>query len=508
MNGRVIDQKHRDHVIGSAAVNDDDAWYEEPPARRGRPELATFLSFVWPGLGQVYAGRGVLALLFGLPIVVLAGLAIYLFLEDREAVAFRMFTPGVALGITGVIVAAGLWRLLSMLHANAASGGRRAWTARPLVVLLVLSVVVVAAHLGVARLTWSFHEEAGNIFTGRDPFVGEPVPTFVPEPGGSVDPGAPPPGSGDPGASPLPSGSFVPLPSQELPAETPLTGPPPSVAPDPVAPESDRLNVLITGLDSGPGRNHALTDTLIVVSVDRSSGDVAMVSFPRDIASFPLSDGRTYRGKINSLLTYARQHPDQFSEPPMKVLARETGHLLGLRVDYYAAIDLQGFERLIDTVGGVTVYNERDIDDPGGFDLAAGWHTLDGYTALHYVRTRKGAGDSDFTRAARQQQVLLALRSKLTDLSILPRLPDILDALAGTITTNYPPELLAETVELGRNVSDDGVRQYVLGPPYSWHPPTSQTGGSWELRLDLDRVAALSVELFGEDSRYALTGAP
>jgi LCP family protein required for cell wall assembly len=363
-------------------------------------------------------------------------------------------------------------------------------------VLTILSVVVVAAHVGVARLTWSVHEEAGNIFTSVDPFADEPLPS--PSPAVSLEPGA----------TPLPSASLAPVPSDDAPAETPLAEPPPSGAPGPEAPESDRLNILITGLDSAPGRTHQLTDTLIVVSVDRATHEVAMVSFPRDIASFPMFDGRTYRGKINSLLTYARQNPNAFPDAPMKTLARQTGYLLGIRVDYYAAIDLAGFERLIDTVGGVRVYNERDIDDPGGFDLSAGWHTLDGYTALHYVRTRKGPGDSDFTRAARQQQVLLALRSKLTDISMLPRLPEILNALAGTITTNYPPELLADTVDLGRNVSDDGVRQYVLGPPYSWHPPTNQTGGSWELRLDFDRVAQLSIDLFGPDSRYALTGAP
>jgi LCP family protein required for cell wall assembly len=215
-----------------------------------------------------------------------------------------------------------------------------------------------------------------------------------------------------------------------------------------------------------------------------------------------------YRGKLNSLLTYARQHPNQFSEPPLKTLAGEVGHLLGIKVDYYAAVNLAGFQKLIDTVGGVTIVNDREIRDPGGWYLPAGTHTLQGRDALSFVRSRQGPGDSDFTRAARQQQVLLALRSKLTDLSMIPRLPEILSALAGTITTNYPPELLPETVELGQQISDGSIRQYVLGPPYSWHPPTSQTGGSWELRLDFDRVAALSVDLFGNDSRYARTGTP
>ena len=487
-------------------MNDEYVFYEEPSPPRGRPELATFLSFVWPGLGQAYAGRGVLALLFGLPIVVLAGLAIYLFLEDREAVAFRMFAPGVALGLTGVIVAAGLWRLLSMAHANAAAGGRRAWTPRPLVVLLVLSVVVVAAHLGVARLTWSFHEEASNIFTARDPFAEEPV--FAPEPGASGEPVASREPV-EPGASRLPGGSPLPEPSEAVPGQTPLAGTPQPEAPVDIPADPDRLNVLIVGVDYRTGRNHALTDSMIVVSVERSTGNVAMVSFPRDIASFPLSDGRTYRGKINSLATYVRSNPDQFRDPPMQTLAREIGFLLGIRIDHYAAINLEGFRELIDAVGGITIYNDRPISDPSHkLYMDVGTHELDGVTALAYVRSRKGPGDSDFTRADRQQKVLVALRRKMTDLSMLPRIPEILDAMAGTITTNYPVDQLADTIELGRAIDDDNVQRYVLGPPYSWHPPTSETGGSWELRLDLDRVAALSIDLFGEDSRYALAGAP
>src|SRR5687767_11875895 len=237
MPGSVIDQKQRDPVLGSAAVNEDLTAEGSERGRRRRPELATFLSFVWPGLGQAYAGRGLLAVLFALPILAIAGLGVYLFLEDREIVAFRMFAPGVALGLTGVILAAGLWRLLSMLHANAAAGGPRAWGTRPVAVLTILSVLVVGAHVGVARLTWSIHEEAGRIFTSRDPFADEPLPSFAPEtPAPSI--------SLEPGATPLPSASLVPVPSEDLPAQTPLAEPPPSVAPPPEAPESNRLNIL------------------------------------------------------------------------------------------------------------------------------------------------------------------------------------------------------------------------------------------------------------------------
>lgn len=477
----------------------------------GRPVFATFLSFLWPGLGQAYAGRLLIAAVFALPILFLLGVGAAIALDDPQAMALRLFSPGVALALVALIIAAGLWRLAAMVHANGAAGGRHAFTGLPLVTLLLLGAVVIAVHAGGAALAWSFHDAAERIFVAvgeEEPEGprGSPAPGTTAGPGTSADP-SPDPSAG-PGTTPDPSAA--PLPSDELPPETPFAEPPPSVVPEEPQADPDRINVLIAGLDSAPGRSHELTDTLIVVSVDRSTGQVAMVSFPRDIASFPMFDGRIYRGKINSLLTYARQHEGEFPDPPMRTLARELGYLLGIRVDHYAAVNIEGFRRLIDTVGGVRVYNEQRIADPTyPFYLDEGWHTLDGDTALKYVRTRKGSGDSDFTRAARQQQVLLALRSRLLDPAMLPRIPEILDALADTISTNYPPDRVAEAIDLGRSIDDGNIRQHVLGPPYSWHPPTSQTGGIWELRLDMDRVAQLSIELFGDDSRYAqATGSP
>jgi LCP family protein required for cell wall assembly len=144
----------------------------------------------------------------------------------------------------------------------------------------------------------------------------------------------------------------------------------------------------------------------------------SLISFPRDISNFQLYDGGIYRGKINSLMTYARTHPNEFPAGPLPTLINELGYLLGVPIHCYAAVDLDGFSRLIDLVGGVTVDNERAINDPRyrwldgrqGFQLSAGVHTLDGVNALAYVRSRQGVGDSDFTRAGRQQEVLLALR--------------------------------------------------------------------------------------------------
>jgi LCP family protein required for cell wall assembly len=249
----------------------------------------------------------------------------------------------------------------------------------------------------------------------------------------------------------------------------------------------------------------------MVVSVDPTERKVALISFPRDIAGFPLSDGGTFNGKINSLMTHARLHPDQFPAGPLPTVMRELGYLLGTPIHYFAAVDLAGFRRMIDVVDGVTVNNPRAINDPAydwldgthGFHLSAGTHTLDGRTALAYVRSRQGAGDNDYTRARRQQQILVALRAKLTSPGMVGRLPEVLDAAARTLKTNFPSDRIGEMLGLAQGIEDEAIASYVLGPPYAIHPPTSETGGVWLLRLDLDRIAKLSIELFGDESRYA-----
>jgi LCP family protein required for cell wall assembly len=253
-----------------------------------------------------------------------------------------------------------------------------------------------------------------------------------------------------------------------------------------------------------------------VVSVDPSTHSVAMVSFPRDIAQFQMYNGATYNGKINSLMSYAKAHPTQFPDGPLPTLVRELSFLLGTPIHYYAAIDIDGFRRIIDAVGGVDVNVQRAIQDarydwldgsPLGFFLSAGKHHMDGRLALAYVRSRYGVGDNDFTRAARQQQLLVALRQKLTNPAMLTKLPDILKVAGDTIRTNFPADRVDEMVALARGVDEAAIQRFVLQPPtYSIHPPTNSTGGTYILRLHMDALANLSLQLFGQDSSYWYPG--
>jgi LCP family protein required for cell wall assembly len=267
------------------------------------------------------------------------------------------------------------------------------------------------------------------------------------------------------------------------------------------------------GVDSGHDRNHALTDTLLVLSVDRVDKTAVMLSIPRDISEFKLYSGGTYHGKINSLMTAARLDPSRFPDGPIGTLTRQIGFIIGVPVDYYAQINLEGFEQMVNLVGGVDIDNPRAINDPlydwfdgtSGFQLSAGPHHLNGRLALAYVRSRQGIGDSDFTRARRQQQVLSALRAKMTTPDGLRQLPALLDAATRTIRTDFPADHLRDYVALAKEVGDDRTQRYVLGPPYA-HTPTTP-GSTYILLLDRDRIAKLSVKVFGSDSAYA-TAAP
>lgn len=447
---------------------------ERPAVAPRSSATAAVLSFLWPGLGHWYLGRRRGAALFATPAVLATLVLASQALGGLERLAALLLAPASALTILILIILLGAWRLLAIVDAAIAPRDRRR---RSAAVVVGLAAVVIATHAWAGYVAWAFYDAGNRIF------VGENGPDATHPPTASRQPGTTTP------------------PDQEYQA-TPLVTP---------RDASARINILLTGVDSAESRETALTDTLLVASIDPETSDVVLISFPRDISDFPLWDGRTYRGKINSFMTWARTHPDEFPDGPLPSLVRELGFLLGAPIHYYAAVDLAGFRRMIDAVGGVEVEVEKALNDARydwldgrrGFQLSAGTHVLDGETALAYVRSRYSPGDNDFNRARRQQQVLLSLRRALTEPAMLPRIPELVEIGGDTIRTNFPSDRIGEMLALAGGVDDGAVRRYVLGPPYAVNPPASETGGVYRLRLDMDRLAALSIDIFGEDSAYA-----
>ena len=445
-----------------------------PGATRTRsPSLAAFLSFLWPGLGQWYLDRRRSALIFALPVAFAALAVVIQSIRGLPQLALEMFTPSVsmtALVLVGLLCA---WRLIAIVDAAIIAGGRRAFR-KPstTATVVILGLVTVLLHGVVGYYAWTFYRAGSEIFVGLpDPDVG-----VVPDPSASSEQG------------PILAAT---------PAATPAT-------------MSSRINVLLTGIDAGPNRAQRLNDTIIVVSIDPVSKEVDMLSFPRDLSNLPMYNGKTYPDKINSLMTYAQSHKKEYPDGGLPTLMKELGFLLGVPMHYYAAIDLAGFVKMVDLVGGVTIDNPRVIDDPGyggwtnghpiGFHLSPGRHRLDGQNALAYVRSRKGIGDNDFTRSRRQQQVLVALGKKLSDPAMLPKIPEIVGAAGNSIKSNFPPDRLGEMLDIGTNLDNPKIKQYVLGPPYAGYP--KQSTGVYELVLDMGKIANLSRNLFGAESAY------
>ena len=131
-----------------------------------------------------------------------------------------------------------------------------------------------------------------------------------------------------------------------------------------------------------------------------------------------------------------------------------------------------------------------------GFYIKPGTYHMNGHTALAFVRSRKGSGDSDFTRADRQQQLLTAIRDKLTAGNLLLGLPSLLDAVKNTITTDVPSVRLAELAQAVQGADMSQLRRIVLQPPDYMHADPYSSAG-YVLIPNLDAIRAIGEQLIG-----------
>jgi LCP family protein required for cell wall assembly len=422
--------------------------------------------------------------LFAVPVLVIVLIVVVQAASGLGKLATLIISPSSALTVFILVVLLGIWRELAVFDAASAITPRGSWRhGRSLLTIALITIVIGVTHVWAGAVAWAVYDASRNVFVGLEgPDAGQSVAS--PDAGLPLSSGAP---------SAAPDDEYV---------VAPFATPPTAAA---------RINLLLTGIDSAQTRSHALNDTLMVASIDPTSGNVALISFPRDISNFPMVGGGTYHGKINSYMTWVNNHPSDFKDKPLVELVKELSFLVGAPIHYYAAVDLAGFRTMVDAAGGVTINNQRAIDDPiydwldgspRGFKLSVGKHHLDGRDALAYVRSRYTFGDNDFNRARRQQEVVVALANSLTNPSMLPRLPSLIEAAGNTVRTNFPSGRVGEMLELVQGRAGEKVRQVVLGPPYAYHPPNDQAGGIYTLRLRMDRLAKLSREIFGSESTY------
>jgi polyisoprenyl-teichoic acid--peptidoglycan teichoic acid transferase len=234
--------------------------------------------------------------------------------------------------------------------------------------------------------------------------------------------------------------------------------------------------VLLIGSDAGPDRWSLRTDTIIVLSVDVESGRVALFGIPRNMVGVPLphesakafSNGR-FPGLLNALYVYAMGHPRQFPGGDARGFRAVTGavqELVGVRLDAVVVVNLAGFVRLVDAIGGLWIdVPERLVDrnypleDGSGhlrLDIRAGCQLLDGRLALAYARSRHQ--DSDYGRMRRQQAVLVALARQVDPIALLPKVPRLLKIAADNLWTTVPRSQVRAMAELAARADTGHVK--------------------------------------------------
>jgi LCP family protein required for cell wall assembly len=464
-------------VHGSTALIADSRSLSGPvPARAGRDRraaLAAVLSFLFPGLGQAYNGEARLAWVFAGPMLLLTAFTVALMLLASSGILARVVDTEFLAGLIVLDLALLAWRLVAIIqaHARQASFSVRAWPTWTTVAVIAVTLMM---HVLPAFYAVKAIDTLGSI-AGRGN------------------------GSGNGGIGAFPGWTALPIPSD---------GPDVSLG--------ERVTVLLVGIDSSPLRSQALTDTMLVVSIDPNGGQSAMVSVPRDLYGVPLPDGRVYNAKLNSLMTYAGQRPAEFPLGGAGTLKAAIGDMLGIKIHYFAAVNLFGFKQAVDAIGGVDITVERAINDPTyrdelgnktGFYLQAGPYHMNGHVALAYVRSRKGVGDNDFTRAGRQQELLTALRQKLTAGNLMLALPGLLDAVKNTIATDVPSSQFSALAQAIQDSDVSHLRRIVLQPPtHMTADPNSSAG--YILVPNFDAIRQVGADVLANTNASSSPQAP
>lgn len=185
-----------------------------------------------------------------------------------------------------------------------------------------------------------------------------------------------------------------------------------------------RVNILILGTGDKGHAGEQLTDTIIVGSYDPKTRDVAMLGLPRDLY-VPISGGGYSR--INSAYYYGEERKKGGGAETTK---QTVSKVLGIPIHYFVKVDFSAMKKGVDTVDGIDLVVDESLVDPEypceknegmqcGFSILKGPQHFNGSAALKYARCRKGNCGDDYGRAKRQQQVLVALKEKLTKLNIL-----------------------------------------------------------------------------------------
>src|SRR3954468_3558193 len=243
--------------------------------------------------------------------------------------------------------------------------------------------------------------------------------------------------------------------------------------------EDGRYNVLLIGGDSGASRWGVGTDSMTVASIDEETGRTILFGLPRNMTNFPFPDGSVMDQAfphgydcetctLNSLATWSADHKSLFGDsatPGVDATVMGVEGITGLKINYYAMVNLDGFRNLVSAMGGLTL-NVRDripIGLPVTDYIEPGVQKLNGFKALWFARSRESA--DDYSRMARQKCVMNAMLEQLSPQTVITKFQSLAKAGEQLVQTDLPASELDTFAQLALKARTEKVSTVSFVPP-------------------------------------------
>jgi len=257
----------------------------------------------------------------------------------------------------------------------------------------------------------------------------------------------------------------------------------PPYAPDPsqTLDTSGAISFLLLGADKRPGQTYFRTDTIIIAVIRPASGQVVLISVPRDLYVYIPTVGMD---RINTAYEYGQMPKYNYPGGGFALLKDTIRYNLGISIDHLAIVDFNGFRSIVDTLGGIDVpvfcaYTDYPLVDdnpnPGNstalITVGPGVVHMDGTLALWYARARDKS--SDFDRGRRSQEVLRALYSRALQTNSISKIPELYSDFSSAVITDLTLPDLLQFAPLALHLNNADIRSYYISQALvsSWMTP-------------------------------------
>lgn len=410
----------------------------------GRPPVSsmalTWASALLPGLAHWIAGRRRAAVVIAsVAVLLLTGLVTLGLTMSRTDLLTLAVRPGrLSMVIAGALILAVAWVVLVTGSYRVLGPVRTTGIAQVAVILglTAISVLVAAPPLAVARYAYLQRDLVTDLFPDEDPMSGL--------------------AAGKDGAG-----------------GDPFSG-------------RDRITILLLASDAGPDRTGVRTDSMVAASIDTRSGDIVLFSLPRNLQQVPMPPGPLHEafpngltgndGLLNAVYEKVTERPELLKgarDRGAEGIKRVSSYILGVPIDYYAMVNLEGFNEFIDAMGGVTITITERLPigglladgtrvRPVGY-LEPGTRKLNGTDAQWYARSRRDG--TDYDRMLRQRCLIGAMVQQASPSTVLKHFQELSSATKKLASTDIPRSVLPDLVSLGDRMRGASIRSLAFVPP-------------------------------------------